>query len=30
MGELVVETVGKIVTVTLDRPPVNALTLAMY
>jgi enoyl-CoA hydratase len=30
MGELVIETVGKIVTVTLDRPPVNALTLAMY
>src|SRR5580704_14600001 len=30
MSELVVETFGKIVTVTLDRPPVNALTLAMY
>jgi enoyl-CoA hydratase len=30
MSEIVVETVGKIVTVTLDRPPVNALTLAMY
>lgn len=30
MSELVVETVGKIVVVTLDRPPVNALTLALY
>jgi enoyl-CoA hydratase len=30
MSGLVVETKGKIVVVTLDRPPVNALTLAMY
>lgn len=30
MSELIVETLGKIVTVTLDRPPVNALTLALY
>ena len=30
MSELVVETAGKIVTVTINRPPVNALTLAMY
>jgi enoyl-CoA hydratase len=30
MSEVVVETIGKIVTVTLDRPPVNALTIALY
>ena len=30
MAELVIETVGKIVTVTINRPPVNALTLALY
>jgi enoyl-CoA hydratase len=30
MSELVVETTGKVVIVTLDRPPVNALTLALY
>src|SRR5438094_7265961 len=30
MSELVVETAGKIVTVTIDRPPVNALTIALY
>jgi len=30
MTELVVETAGKIVTVTINRPPVNALTLALY
>jgi len=30
MSEIEVETTGKIVTVTIDRPPVNALTLAMY
>src|SRR5215467_9197428 len=30
MSELIVETQGKIVTVILNRPPVNALTLALY
>jgi enoyl-CoA hydratase len=30
MDGIVVETVGKVVTVTLDIPPVNALTLARY
>jgi enoyl-CoA hydratase len=30
MTELVVDTAGKIATVTIDRPPVNALTLALY
>src|SRR5947207_980457 len=30
MSELIVETQGKVVTVTLNRPPVNALTLALY
>jgi enoyl-CoA hydratase/carnithine racemase len=30
MSELIVETQGKIVTVTLNRPPVNALTVALY
>ncbi|MFZ1090820.1 MAG: enoyl-CoA hydratase/isomerase family protein, partial [Xanthobacteraceae bacterium] len=30
MSELVIETAGKIVTVTIDRPPVNALTIALY
>jgi enoyl-CoA hydratase len=30
MSELVVETSGKVVTVTINRPPVNALTLALY
>jgi enoyl-CoA hydratase len=30
MSGLVVETTGKVVTVTIDRPPVNALTLALY
>lgn len=30
MSELVVETAGKVVTVTINRPPVNALTLAFY
>jgi enoyl-CoA hydratase len=30
MSGIVVETVGKVVTVTLDIPPVNALTLARY
>src|SRR5437667_12146873 len=30
MSELIVETKGKIVTVMLNRPPVNALTLVLY
>jgi enoyl-CoA hydratase len=30
MSELVVDTKGKIAVVTIDRPPVNALTLALY
>jgi enoyl-CoA hydratase len=30
MSELIVETAGRVVTVTLDRPPVNALTIALY
>jgi enoyl-CoA hydratase len=30
MSELIVETAGKVVTVTINRPPVNALTLALY
>jgi enoyl-CoA hydratase len=30
MSELVVETTGKVITVMLDRPPVNALTIALY
>ena len=30
MSELVIETAGKVVTVTIDRPPVNALTIALY
>jgi enoyl-CoA hydratase len=30
MSEIKTETLGKIVRVTLDRPPVNALTLALY
>jgi enoyl-CoA hydratase len=30
MSELVVETAGKIATIAIDRPPVNALTLALY
>ena len=30
MTELVIETAGKIATVAIDRPPVNALTLALY
>lgn len=30
MTDLVVETADKIITVTIDRPPVNALTLALY
>lgn len=30
MSDVIVETEGKIVTVTLDRPPVNALTIALY
>src|SRR5262247_2645357 len=30
MSELIVESQGKSVTVTLNRPPVNALTLALY
>ena len=30
MSELVVETSGKVATVTINRPPVNALTLALY
>lgn len=30
MSEVVVETSGKVATVMLDRPPVNALTLALY
>ncbi len=30
MSELVVETTGKVVTVMLDRSPVNALTIALY
>jgi enoyl-CoA hydratase len=30
MSDLIVETQGKIMTVTLNRPPVNALTLALY
>jgi enoyl-CoA hydratase len=30
MSEIVVEKAGKVVTVSLDRPPVNALTIALY
>jgi enoyl-CoA hydratase len=30
MSGLIVETAGKIITLTLDRPPVNALTIALY
>lgn len=30
MPDIVVETTGKVVTVTIDRPPVNPLTLATY
>ena len=30
MNEVVVETSGKVVSVVLDRPPVNALTIALY
>lgn len=30
MPDIVVETIGKVVTVTIDRPPVNVLTLATY
>jgi len=30
MTELVIETAGRIATVAIDRPPVNALTLALY
>jgi enoyl-CoA hydratase len=30
MPDIVVETIGKVVTVTIDRPPVNTLTLATY
>jgi enoyl-CoA hydratase len=30
MTDLVVETADKVVTVTIDRPPVNALTIALY
>jgi len=30
MSELNVETDGRVVTVTIDRPPVNALTLSLY
>ncbi len=30
MSEIVVEKSGKVVSVTLDRPPVNALTIALY
>jgi enoyl-CoA hydratase/carnithine racemase len=30
MAGIVVETCGKVVTVTIDRPPVNTLTLATY
>ena len=30
MNEVVVETSGKVVSVVLDRPPVNALTMALY
>jgi enoyl-CoA hydratase len=30
MSEVIVETSGKVVTVTLDRPPVNAITMALY
>lgn len=30
MSEIKVDTVGKVVRVTMDRPPVNALTLALY
>lgn len=30
MSEIVVETSGKVARVTLDRPPVNALTIALY
>jgi enoyl-CoA hydratase/carnithine racemase len=30
MSEVVIEKSGKIVAVTLDRPPVNALTMALY
>ena len=30
MSDIVVETAGKVVTVTIDRPPVNTLTLATY
>jgi hypothetical protein len=30
MSGILVETIGKVVTVTLDCPPVNALTMARY
>jgi enoyl-CoA hydratase len=30
MSEVIVETSGKVASVTLDRPPVNALTMALY
>src|SRR5215471_18799409 len=30
MSDVIVETQDKIITVTLDRPPVNALTIALY
>jgi enoyl-CoA hydratase len=30
MSNLVVETAGKVVTIAIDRPPVNALTIAVY
>lgn len=30
MSEIVLETIGKVVHVVLDRPPVNALTMALY
>lgn len=30
MPDIIVETFGKVVTVTIDRPPVNVLTLATY
>ena len=30
MSEIIVEKAGKVVSVVLDRPPVNALTMALY
>ena len=30
MSEIIVEKAGKVVSVVIDRPPVNALTMALY